>query len=839
MTNSRFTRSALFNHSLRVLGLCTSIALLSACGNSGEDAAEATVTIKRDTYGVPHVYADTVKGLFHGFGYAVAEDRLFQMEMAKRSVLGTVAEVLGAGTTVAGANHGTRDQAARALYDPEAIKAQIAKLSQEDRDIFEGYANGFNARIKEVMLNKATLMPKQFNDFGFEPSTWTGFDVAMIWVGTMAGRYSNSSSEISNLALRDNLIAAKGSVAGAKMFDQLRWLEDPTAPTTAPRANGTTPIATELLARGAKSVRGQAQFAHLAPVSKEVLNAPSALVAAWNGVVNPADRPVASNLWIVSPQKTTDGSAILNNGPQFGWVNPSYVFAIGLHGAGFDVTGNTPFAHPVVLFGTNKKIAWGATAGPLDVNDIYQEKLDPNNPQAYMFNGVSRPMTKRTEVVKVKGAADITFDVLYTVHGRVTAIDISKGSAYSFKRSWDGYEIESMVGWIRSMQATNWKDWMAQASRIAITINLYYTDAEGNIGYVSPGRLPIRPATQDIRLPALGDGSMEWLGIRPFSENPMAYNPAQGYIANWNNQSAPGVQTDGGNYSVVDRVNEFNLRIEAKPKLTPDEVKDLNRLTALADTNARYFVSSIVASAKNLAPNDPVFKAAQTLAAWNGLNTNPTDAATYSEPAATIMRTWLPLIYKSVLSDDLPASVFTTYSTGGYPGATALGSIRPGEGSKLLYNAMLGSKAGVPQTFDFFNGADKNAMVLQALTDTVNALTEKFGPDMSKWLTPVTDHQFQPNNFMGSPQAGADELLRLPTFMNRGTQNHTVTMSQSSVKLCTVAPPGQSGFVAPSGAKSKHYDDQMGLFKRFDCKPEWLTANEVEANLESSKKLAY
>ena len=111
---------------------------------------------------------------------------------------------------------------------------------------------------------------------------------------------------------------------------------------------------------------------------------------------------------------------------------------------------------------------------------------------------------------------------------------------------------------------------------------------------------------------------MEWQGIKPFSEVPHVYNPPQGYIANWNNQSGPGVQTDGGNYSIVDRVNEFIFRIESKPKLSPDEVWDLNRQTAFADTNARYFVPYIVAATNGLAPNDPVYLAARTLADWDG-----------------------------------------------------------------------------------------------------------------------------------------------------------------------------------------------------------------------------
>lgn len=115
------------------------------------------------------------------------------MEMVKRSVLGSVSEVLGP-------DHIDLDKSSRTRFSRADIEAQLNALPAEDRNIFEGYAKGFNARISEVKANPSVLMPKQFIDNGFEPSEWTAFDVAMLYVGTMAGRYSYSSSEIGNLA---------------------------------------------------------------------------------------------------------------------------------------------------------------------------------------------------------------------------------------------------------------------------------------------------------------------------------------------------------------------------------------------------------------------------------------------------------------------------------------------------------------------------------------------------------------------------------------------------------------------------------------------------------------
>ncbi|MEJ8815010.1 penicillin acylase family protein [Variovorax ureilyticus] len=805
--------------------LCASLALAGCAAMGGHPSG--TATIKRDTYGVPHVYANDTYGLFYGYGHVVAEDRLFQMEMARRAVLGTVSEVMGP-------SYVALDKGSRSTFTPESIRAQMARLSADDRAIFDGYAAGFNARVKEVLASPSTLMPRQFIDAGFEPKAdWTGYDVAMIWVGTMANRYSNTSSEVANLRLLEQLKKARGDETGRALFDQIRWVEDPLAPTTVPRTGARAQAAAE------PATPDNELLARLAPVSPALLVSRNEVDAARRGVAEPWERPVASNLWIAGPKKTADGSTVLINGPQFNWFNPSYVFAVGLHGAGYEVTGNTPFAHPVVLFGTNGKIAWGATAGPLDVNDMYQERLNPSNRYEYSFNGSMRPMTKRTEVIKVKGQPDQTLDVYATVHGIVTDFDLPNNTAYSMKRSWDGYELESLLGWIHSMQAKNWEQWLAQASRVAITINWYYADADGNIGYVSPGRLPIRPASQDPRLPAVGDGSMEWLGIRPFSEDPQVLNPAQGYVANWNNQSAPGAVSDGGNYSVVDRVNEFIARLESKPRLTGDELWAINRSTAYADTNARYLLPFIVRATRGLPDSDPAQRGAKILAAWNMENDDPSAQGTYQSPATTVMMTWLPIIYKQLLSDDLPPEVFAAYAGGGYAGATQVASIRPGNGTKLLYNALLGPKAGVPQRYDFFNGADQDAMIRSTLAQAVNELTARYGSDPARWRTPVTKHVFLTNNFIGAPQAGAGEQLGLPSFMNRGTQNDKVVFSAGGVSMCTSAPPGQSGFIAPDGRKSAHYDDQMTLFKDFGCKSEWLTPAEVDTHLESTRQLTY
>jgi len=163
----------------------TGLAVVTAC----PAFADSTFDIFRDSWGVPHVYANDTYGLFSGFGYAVAQDRLFQMEMARRSVRGEVAEVLGI-------EHLPYDIETRSKFDQADIQKQLEALSETERDILRGYAAGFNIWVERALNDQEEHLPKQFKDFGFLPKPWTELDVAMIYVGTMAGRFSGYSTEL-------------------------------------------------------------------------------------------------------------------------------------------------------------------------------------------------------------------------------------------------------------------------------------------------------------------------------------------------------------------------------------------------------------------------------------------------------------------------------------------------------------------------------------------------------------------------------------------------------------------------------------------------------------------
>ena len=195
------------------------------------------------------------------------------------------------------------------------------------------------------------------------------------------------------------------------------------------------------------------------------------------------------------------------------------------------------------------------------------------------------------------------------------------------------------------------------------------------------------------------------------------------------------------------------------------------------------------------------------------------------------MRTWLPKLSEAVLKDELPQEVYDQYAASIYrkPG----GSVRPAETTKLLSNALAGEDSAVPQSVDFFNGEDHGKVLRDTFKAATDELRETRGDDPAAWVTPVIPHEYKTKNFMGIPQADPSEALSTHQYMNRGTENNLVHLNPEGASMCVAAPPGQSGFVAPDGTKSPHYQDQLELYTNFECKEENLYKNQLAQNLES------
>lgn len=811
----------------------TSIHFLFA--KNQNQAFNSYVEIKRDNYGVPHIYADTTYDLFYGYGYAVAEDRLFQTDMSRRSFVGRVAEVLGRGEDNKYLNY---DINVHKNYSVESIQAQLDALSEENRSIFRGYADGFNAYLQNIEKNP-DLMPLQYIKLGFLPEPLFDFDVLMIWTGSMANRFSDVNLEISNYSLLMDLQELHGEELGLQVFNEFRWIGDSSSPSTARigRMDESVQI-TDTLYEASSMLKEHTKDLSLRELNQQLLS--------WKGQGVDAV-PRASNVWITSPNKTTDQSTVLINGPQFGWYNPSYVYGIGLHGAGFNVVGNTPFAYPAILFATNGEVAWGSTAGPQDVVDIYQEQLNPDNIYEYYFDGAYKKMRSRNVLISIKDedSKEVTF--WSTIHGPVIDFDEDNNVAYSKKRAWDGYEAQSLLAWIHSMKSQNWGEFQDYAKKVAISINWYYADKDGNIGYLSPGYLPDRPQMQDIRIPAMGDGTMEWEGILDFTYTPKSYNPKESYIINWNNLPAPDKNnTDAYYWTYADRVNELDALYQTQEKFSPDELWAFNKKASYVDVNYRYFKDYLkeLLVEKNSSIGVAEAEMLQLLLNWDGYHLDQNRDHLYDHPGRLIFETWLEEFYTVTLLAWLPDSYHEQYRATGFSRADTInpGSVNLSMATKVVLRQLalqeeLENGNYKEDRFDLFQGKSISGLMNEALIKTYANLQERYGKDMTLWYSPIAITTFSENNFTGIPQGLNSEKLVVADYHNRGTENNRIIFSSDGVEFCDVVAPGQSGFISARGIKSPNYNNQMEIYFDFRCKIHHFSNDREEVSFESEIKL--
>src|SRR5688500_12588552 len=186
------------------------------------------VKIYRDDFGIPHIFAETNRGLFEAYGYAVAQDRLWQLELNRRAARGRLAEIFGPSTVNA-------DRAARVVgYTDAELDAQFATLTAEEQEIFDAYLGGITRYISEVALSPLTKLPFEFHALNFFPQPWTRRD-SVAFGAFMVRRFGEiGGRELTNLAVLESLIGLHGPTNGFAIFNDVRWFNDPDSPVTVP-----------------------------------------------------------------------------------------------------------------------------------------------------------------------------------------------------------------------------------------------------------------------------------------------------------------------------------------------------------------------------------------------------------------------------------------------------------------------------------------------------------------------------------------------------------------------------------------------------------------------------
>ncbi|MEX2196640.1 MAG: penicillin acylase family protein [Thermoleophilaceae bacterium] len=505
-----------------------------------EERPRPGVRIVRDSYGVPAITGDSAGDLWWGAGYAVAQDRLFQLEAFRRATSGRLAELLGRSVL-------EDDIVARRDYYTEGeLAEQFARLPQDMQARYEAYRQGVNAWIAETRADPGKL-PGEFIATGVLPDDWGVLELVRIGVFLARTVPSGDGEELRNVrALR---------ALGSDWFDRLLPLRVPGQVPTIPRAEGRFPSNPgRTRAQEERAFEKSAALARSLPLPGEGGAAPASASAdtAPAGI----GRTGGSNMWAI---RGRDGTATLFNGPQLGFSIPELFIELELHGPGLDVRGATAPGAPVIATGHNGHVAWGVTSGLTDEDDLYVEDLVGE--EAYRFRGEARQMDCRNETFTYRpppsellgliggsvpdlSAGTHTERICRTVHGPVQAR--GDGVAYARRYAVWGREAETLEGLAAVNEARSIEDVDRAMDLVSWNENLMAADDRGNIGYWHPGLLPMRPRNWDERLPVPGTGGAEWRGFIPPGERPQAINPEQGYLVQWNNVPSVGWTTGDG-----------------------------------------------------------------------------------------------------------------------------------------------------------------------------------------------------------------------------------------------------------------------------------------------------
>lgn len=453
---------------------------------------QALVEIYRDRWGVPHIYAQNAEDLFFAQGYVHAQDRLWQMDFQRRIGHGRLSEVLGEATV-------KTDRFLRTIGIHRAAQADLEHLDSESRRYLEAYARGVTAYIES---HKGRL-PVEFRLLGYTPEPWQPID-SLVWAKMMAWDLGgNWELEL----LRARIVEKLGADALPGLF--------PTYPEDAPL----------IVPPEVRAYRD--------------LGAPSLVaVGRINEAVGMAGDGFGSNSWVVAGRRTATGAPLLANDPHLGIRMPSIWYEIGLHGGGFDVVGASLPGTPGVVLGHNNRIAWGFTNLGPDVQDLYIERMNPENPYQVEYEGRWEDVQVVREEIRVKGRPPETLEVRITRHGPLIN-DVVEGLEQPVAFRWTAISEPSEIfqAILGLNRARNWEEFRAALKHFTVPgQNIIYADVEGNIGYQATGWIPIR-AQGDGRLPVPGwTGAYEWTGFIPYEELPSVLNPPSGQIVTANNR---------------------------------------------------------------------------------------------------------------------------------------------------------------------------------------------------------------------------------------------------------------------------------------------------------------
>ncbi len=556
------------------------------------------VEIRRDRWGIAHIYAQNQQDLFFAQGFVAAQDRLFQLDVWRRVGRGETAELFGEEGIEA-------DRFARLVKYRGDMNVEWTSYAPDAREIAAAFTAGINAYIDKISAEQK--LPIEFQLLGCVPGTWEPEDV----VGRMSGiiMTSNWQREVA----RARLIAAVGA-------EQARVLAPTDPPRDFARAEGIDldDITTDI-------------FKGYLAASRALKFSPSM---------------TESNNWVVDGSLSASGKPLLASDPHRAIAVPSLRYLVHLHAPGWNVIGAGEPALPGVALGHNERIAWGFTIVGTDQADLYVEETDPSDPRQYKVGERFEPMKIVREQITVRGRAEpLELELRFTRHGPVIYQDEKKHRAFALK--WAGSE-PGAAAYLASLsvdRAQNRQEFLRSLARWKIPcLNFVYADVDGDIGWVAAALTPVRQGWDGL-LPVPGaSGKYEWQSFLPVSELPQSFNPRSHWLATANHNILPAgyQQQIAYEWAAPHRFERIKQRLSAQQKFTLDDFRSIQHENMSLPGLALALVLRDVALPAEMTPYKKL------LTDWDGVLSR-------DSRAGPLYAVWVQELRDALFADRIPA----------------------------------------------------------------------------------------------------------------------------------------------------------------------------------------
>ena len=746
---------------------------------------EHKVTVYRDKYAVPHIYAENEHDLYLATGYCMAQDRMWQMDLIRRGTMGQLSEIFGEKMLKA-------DILFRTLDISQKSKMVLGKISEEFSGYLDAYAQGVNYYIEEHKGN----FPLEYNILGYTPDKWEPLHTLNL-IGYMAWDLAGGwDSEIVIHNLEKKL--------GTALIEEITPKFDKHSPIFPDY------VKADLIDKLYKDfVLSKDTISHL---GVQILK--------------------ASNNWAVSGAKSTTQQPILANDMHLGLNSPGIWLQMHQNIKGkLNVTGVALPGAPFIICGHNDNIAWGMTNVMVDNLDFFVEKINPDNPDEYLYKDEWKKIRTKKEIIKIKGKDSKEIDIRYTVHGPIVSELKEDIKDLVISAKWQGFEYSNELWGVYLLnKAENFDDFKTAAKEfIAVSQNIVYADTKGNIGLVCAAGIPIRPSNDGTKVQPGWTGEHEWKGVVPFDERPISYNPVSGFVSSANYNTAQNfpyyINKWGfcGPYR-LDRINEI---LKSKDKFSVEDMKSMQ--TDMKSKFPELLINEILSEAAKKPDLTRLEKEALSiLKAWDF----SMDA---KSSASAIFENFKLYFIENTFRDQMGDDLYQGYIKNKHAVGFAV---------EQIWNTD-------SQWFDNINTDKKETftdIIQKSFSDSIAKLEKELGAKIDSWEWGKM-HTFTLNHPLGSvkildmvfnlnkgpyelggsihtiPQYAYD--FKKPFKVNHGpSQRHVYDTSQWDNSF-SVIPTGNSGIPA-----SKHYCDQTQLYVNGKFHVDYVSESKIRENAE-------